>query len=118
VRLIEADLFPPGEQRYRVIVSNPPYVPEAEVATLPPEYSHEPVVGLASGATGFDAAERIVRGAATRLTEGGVLLLEVGAGADAFAARHAQLPLIEVELERGGDGVLAVTADDLREFLR
>jgi ribosomal protein L3 glutamine methyltransferase len=118
VRLIEADLFPPAGERYRVIVSNPPYVPEAEVAALPPEYRHEPGLGLASGPTGFAAAERIVRGALERLTSDGVLLLELGAGAEAFAAAHPRLPLIALTFERGGDGVLVTTAPELREFLR
>jgi ribosomal protein L3 glutamine methyltransferase len=118
VRLLEADLFPPGAERYRVIVSNPPYVPEAEVAALPPEYRHEPVIGLASGASGFDAAERILRGAAERLTDDGLLIVEVGAGAAGFAAAHARLPLVWLEFERGGDGVFLVTAAEIREFLR
>jgi len=118
VRLFEADLFPAHEARYRVIVSNPPYVPEGEIAALPLEYRREPAIGLASGADGFAAAERIVRGAAERLTQDGVLLLELGAGADAFAAKHPKLPLIALELERGGDGVLVTTAAELREFLR
>src|SRR5690606_18882213 len=69
VRLVEADLFPPGADRYRVIMSNPPYVPAAEVAELPPEYRHEPADALASGPTGFAAVERILRGAAARLTD-------------------------------------------------
>jgi ribosomal protein L3 glutamine methyltransferase len=118
VRLVCADLFPPGDQRYRVIVSNPPYVPAAEVATLPPEYRHEPEIGLLSGDSGFDVAERIVRGAAARLTPDGVLFLEVGAGADAFAAAHPRLPLIAIEFERGGDGVFVTTAAEIEEFLR
>jgi ribosomal protein L3 glutamine methyltransferase len=118
VRLVEADLFPPLDARYRVIVSNPPYVPEAEVAALPPEYRHEPVVGLASGHDGFAAAERILRGAPERLTADGLLFLELGAGADAFAAAHRELPLIAIEFTRGGDGVLVTTAADLEEFLR
>jgi ribosomal protein L3 glutamine methyltransferase len=118
VRLVRADLFPPGEQRYRVIVSNPPYVPVAEVATLPPEYRHEPAIGLASGETGFDAAERIVRGAGARLAPDGVLFLEVGAGAEAFAAAHPRLPLIAIEFEHGGDGVFVTTAAEIEEFLR
>jgi ribosomal protein L3 glutamine methyltransferase len=118
VRLFEADLFPPLVQRYRVIVSNPPYVPDAEVAALPREYRHEPAIGLASGPDGFAAAERILRGAAERLAPDGVLLLELGAGADAFAAAHPELPLIALEFERGGDGVLVTTAAELREFLR
>jgi ribosomal protein L3 glutamine methyltransferase len=117
VRLLEADLFPASDRRYRVIVANPPYVPEAEVADLPPEYRHEPIIGLASGPTGFAHAERIVRGAADRLTPNGVLFLELGAGAEAFAAAHPRLPLIALEFERGGDGVLLVTAAELRQFL-
>lgn len=117
VHLFEADLFAPVAERYRVIVSNPPYVPEAEVGRLPREYRHEPRIGLASGADGFTAAERILHGAAERLTPDGVLLLEVGAGADAFAAAHRKLPLIEIEFERGGDGVFVTTAAELREFL-
>jgi ribosomal protein L3 glutamine methyltransferase len=118
VRLFEADLYPPLAERYRVIVSNPPYVPEAEVAKLPQEYRHEPVIGLESGADGYDAAERILSGALDRLTPDGVLFLELGAGADAFAAAHPELPLIALEFERGGDGVLVTTAAEIREFLR
>jgi ribosomal protein L3 glutamine methyltransferase len=118
VRLFEADLFPPSDRRYRVIVSNPPYVPEGEVAALPPEYRHEPAIGLASGATGFAAAERILRGARERLTPDGVLFLELGAGAEAFAAAYPRVPFITLEFERGGDGVLVTTAAELEEFLR
>jgi ribosomal protein L3 glutamine methyltransferase len=118
VRLVEADLFPPGDERYRVIVSNPPYVPEAEVAALPPEYHHEPAIGLASGASGFDAAERIVQGAAARLTEDGILFVEVGAGAESFAAAHPRWPLTWLEFEHGGDGVFVATAAQVQDFLR
>jgi ribosomal protein L3 glutamine methyltransferase len=118
VRLFEADLFPPLAERYRAIVSNPPYVPEGEVAALPREYGHEPALGLASGPDGFEAAERILRGARDRLTPDGVLFLELGAGADAFAVAHPRLPLIALEFERGGDGVLCTTAAEIGEFLR
>jgi ribosomal protein L3 glutamine methyltransferase len=118
VRLFEADLFPPTADKYRVIVSNPPYVPEGEVAALPPEYRHEPAIGLASGADGFAAAERILRGALGRLTSDGVLFLELGAGADAFAEAHPRLPLIALSFERGGDGVLTTTAAEIGEFLQ
>jgi ribosomal protein L3 glutamine methyltransferase len=118
VRLHHADLFPPGRQRYRVIMSNPPYVPAAEVPTLPAEYRHEPAIGLAGGASGFDPAVRMLHGAPERLTPDGVLLVEVGAGAAAFAAAHPRLPMIWLEFERGGDGVFAVTAAELETFLR
>lgn len=113
VRLFEADVFPPAGHRYRVIMSNPPYVPAAEVAALPAEYRHEPELGLAGGATGFDIVERLLRGARERLTPDGMLFVEVGAGAEAFAAAHPRLPLIWLQFERGGDGVFAVSAADL-----
>ena len=118
VRLFEADLYPPGEARYRVIVSNPPYVPESEVEALPEEYRHEPKLALASGPSGFAHAERILDGALERLAPDGALFLELGAGLEAFAAAHPRLPFIAVELERGGDGLLVTTAAELAQFLR
>jgi ribosomal protein L3 glutamine methyltransferase len=118
VELFEADLFPPAGPVYRAIVSNPPYVPEGEVAALPREYRHEPVLGLASGTDGFAAAERILHGACERLAPDGALFLELGAGADAFAAAHPQLPLIALTFEHGGDGVLCTTAAELLAYLR
>lgn len=118
VRLFEADLFPPQSERYRVIVSNPPYVPTGEMATLPAEYRNEPEIALASGATGFDAVDRLLRGALPRLTDDGVLFVEVGGGAEAFGAAYPRLPVVWLEFERGGDGVFVTTAAELGEFLR
>jgi len=118
VRLYRADLFPPTDARYRVIVSNPPYVPAREIAELPPEYRHEPLGALAGGASGFEPAARILRGARARLTEDGCVFVEVGGGAEAFAAAHPGLPLTWLEFERGGDGVFVLTAAELEEFLR
>jgi ribosomal protein L3 glutamine methyltransferase len=118
VRLYEADLFPPTRDRYRIIVSNPPYVAERDVARLPPEYRHEPRRGLAGGATGFELTQRIVRGALDRLERDGCLFVEVGGGASAFAAANPELPLVWLEFDRGGDGVFMVTAAELEEFLR
>lgn len=117
VRLLQADLFPDDSQRYRVIMSNPPYVPAAEVASLPPEYAREPQLALAGGATGFAAVDRILRGAARRLSSDGVLIVEVGGGAPAFTAAYPSLPVIWLALERGGDGVFVIGAAELaREF--
>jgi ribosomal protein L3 glutamine methyltransferase len=116
VHLARADLFPPGPTRYRVIVSNPPYVPDAELAGLPAEYGHEPAVGLAGGPSGLLTVQRLLAGAAQRLTPGGALFVEVGAGADAFAAAHPELPLVWLDFERGGDGVFVLAAEELPGF--
>jgi len=118
VALYRADLFPPTGARYRVIVSNPPYVSASEMAELPPEYRHEPAGALAGGRRGFEPTERILRGARARLTEDGCVLVEVGGGAEAFAEAHPDWPLTWLEFERGGDGVFVLSAAELEEFLR
>ncbi|HLF12092.1 MAG TPA: 50S ribosomal protein L3 N(5)-glutamine methyltransferase [Gammaproteobacteria bacterium] len=118
VRLFEADLFPRSVERYRVIMSNPPYVPESELADLPPEYASEPVVALAGGATGLDPVDRILRGAREHLEPGGVLIMEVGGGAEVFARAYPELPVIWIEFEHGGDGVLVLAAEHLEKFAR
>jgi len=118
VVLHRADLFPPTDARYRVIVSNPPYVSAREMAELPPEYRHEPQLALAGGASGFEPAERILRGALSRLASDGRVFVEVGAGAEAFAAAHPRLSATWLTFDRGGDGVFVLTAAELEEFLR
>ncbi len=116
VHLYHADLFPPGDGRYRVIMSNPPYVPDDEVAQLPAEYRNEPAVGLAGGPTGLAIVERLLSGARDRLEPGGVLIVEVGGGEEAFSAAHPELPMIWLTFERGGDGVFVLAAEQLEEF--
>ena len=116
VRLLEADLFPDTAARYRVIMSNPPYVPREVLDALPPEYAHEPAVALAGGVSGLEPTERLLRGAGERLTPGGVLIVEVGAEAEALTAAHPQLPATWLELERGGEGVFVLTAEQLEEY--
>jgi ribosomal protein L3 glutamine methyltransferase len=113
VSLVKADLFPPFAKRYRVIISNPPYVPQAELAMLPPEYAHEPAAALAAGPTGIEAAVRLLRGARSRLTADGLLIVEVGNAADELMAAFPRLPALWLEFEHGGEGVFAVSAEDL-----
>ncbi|HEY8518990.1 MAG TPA: 50S ribosomal protein L3 N(5)-glutamine methyltransferase [Gammaproteobacteria bacterium] len=117
VTLHLADLFPAGGGPYRVIISNPPYVPDAEVEQLPAEYRAEPRLGLAGGDTGLEPAARIVRAARDFMTADGILIVEVGAGAPAFERLFPRLPVVWLEFERGGDGVFLVTAEQLQECL-
>ncbi|HEU4616962.1 MAG TPA: 50S ribosomal protein L3 N(5)-glutamine methyltransferase [Gammaproteobacteria bacterium] len=113
VHLHAADLFPDRGGPYRVIISNPPYVPAGAVETLPAEYRAEPELGLVGGPAGVEQAERLVRGARHRLTPDGVLIVEVGAEAETLMARHPRFPAVWLELERGGEGVFVLTADQL-----
>lgn len=113
VRLLEADLFPSAQAEYRVIMSNPPYVPAAVVEALPREYAHEPAGALSGGESGLEPVARLLNRAAEYLTGDGALIVEVGEVAEAFATRFPQLPVVWVEFERGGEGVFVVGRDDL-----
>ena len=76
------------DERFDVVVSNPPYVAEGEADSLEPEVARwEPGSALWAGASGLDVLEPLVAAAASRLADRGLLALEVGAGqTDAVAA--------------------------------
>jgi release factor glutamine methyltransferase len=78
-------LEPLAGQRFDLIVSNPPYVAEADPHL--PDLGFEPRSALISGADGLDAIREIVRTAAECLVPGGWLLLEHGMGQDAAVRR-------------------------------
>ncbi len=80
--LHQGDLFAalPADFRFGVIVSNPPYIPTAECRVLQAEVMQEPAMALDGGADGLDLYRRIAAEAPARLTKGGTLLMEVGAG--------------------------------------
>lgn len=81
ITFLECDLLsdPQAEGPWDVIVSNPPYVREDEVAALPRDVrDHEPRSALVAGPTGVEVIERLAGQAAGRLVAGGWLLVEIG----------------------------------------
>lgn len=77
----EGDLFAavPSGTQFDLIVSNPPYVPEGEIAALDADVrDHEPMLALRAGADGMKYLNVIVGQAANCLVAGGWLLLETG----------------------------------------
>lgn len=113
-----ADLYPGEARQYRVIISNPPYVPEAQYAQLPAEYLHEPKEGLVGGVTGLEPAWTILRQAPDWLTQDGIVVLEVGSEAQQLEASVPGLELVWVEFEYGGEGVCVIQAAQLRAWLQ
>jgi len=68
-----------AEGRLDLVVSNPPYVPEAEAGGLPREVrEHEPALALFGGADGTAFYPRLMRGALGVLRTGGWLIAEIG----------------------------------------
>jgi ribosomal protein L3 glutamine methyltransferase len=116
VRAIKSDLFDAIDgEVYDLIVSNPPYVTEQEFAELPPEYGHEPSLGLVAGHDGLDFALRILADAPRHLSEDGLLIVEVGESEHALAALLPRVPFTWIEFNVGPMGVFALDRRDLVE---
>ena len=109
VRALHSDLFAAlAGERYDLIVSNPPYVTEAEYAAMPAEYAHEPRLGLTAGHDGLDLVLRILRDAADHLTGDGLLIVEVGESERALAALLPEVPLVWLDFKVGRMGVFLI----------
>ena len=80
LRLFVSDVYTNVEQRnFDLIVSNPPYVPNADLETLQPEVRNfEPYASLSDGGNGLSIVEKLIRGATNFLKPGGELLIEIG----------------------------------------
>ncbi len=69
------------DERFDVIVSNPPYISDAEMATLAPEVGRfDPHLALAGGADGLAAYRAVIPAAWSQLNQMGRVFLEIGAG--------------------------------------
>ena len=97
VTFIKGNWFEPLDEgaRFDLIVSNPPYLTEAEMQTAEPEViDHEPHSALASGQEGLDDLGLLFKSVPRHLAEGGLLALETGIGqADAIKAMALEVSL-------------------------
>lgn len=73
------DLLAPLAGSYDAILSNPPYIPDDDIAALAPEVRlKEPRTALAGGKDGLDFYRRLMADAPALLKDGGFLAVEVG----------------------------------------
>lgn len=102
--------------RYDIIVSNPPYVGDDEMETLPTEYGYEPDMALRTGNNGLEIVEKILEKAHDYLSDHGILVVEVGNSEEALINAWPNLAFTWLEFEHGGQGVFLLTAEQLKTY--
>jgi ribosomal protein L3 glutamine methyltransferase len=114
IRLVQSDLFSSlSEQRYDLIISNPPYVNAESMANLPKEYRHEPQIALASGDDGLDATRVILHQAANHLNEQGILIVEIGHNRKLLEQAFPRTPFTWLETSAGDEFVFLLKRSQL-----
>lgn len=101
LEFIESDLFEELEpDSYDLIVSNPPYIPSADIENLQREIKYEPRIALDGGRDGLDFYRRIIKDAPKFLKNGGFLFLEIGFGQHndiaEIASKERELEIVEI----------------------
>jgi release factor glutamine methyltransferase len=95
IHFLQGDLFSPMNKerpRFDVIVSNPPYIAHASLATLQPEVRDwEPRTALDGGADGLDFYRRLVEESSFYLHSSGWLVMEIGVGQSSEVLRFIQM---------------------------
>lgn len=101
------------QQRYDVIISNPPYVNAESMATLPTEYLREPQLALASGNDGLDFVRIILKEAVTHLNPKGLLVVEIGHNRDELEAAFPETVFTWLDTSAGDRFVFMLRREDL-----
>lgn len=115
ITLHRGDLFTPlGDNKYDLIITNPPYVDAEGMAALPPECRAEPKLAFDGGPDGLDVVRRILRDAPDHLTPDGGLLCEIGRGRGLVEEAFPELPLLWLDTEESEGEVFWIAAADLR----
>jgi release factor glutamine methyltransferase len=113
IRFTQGDLLAPfAAGSFEIVVSNPPYVPEADRAMLAVEVrDHEPPMALFAGEDGLAIYRRLIPAAHAVLVSGGWLALEIGCGqAEAMEPLLSASGFVEVGFTADLQGILRVAA--------
>lgn len=102
IDFIKSDWFSQVDERFDLIVSNPPYVDEQELMTLPVEVrGHEPRIALDGGSGGTQRIEELAVGLREHLRPGASVLLEIGDGQGRRVAdQMTRVGLVETLVEQ------------------
>ncbi|KJF88525.1 50S ribosomal protein L3 N(5)-glutamine methyltransferase [Photobacterium phosphoreum] len=101
------------KDKYDLIVTNPPYVDQEDMDSLPEEFRHEPELGLAAGTDGLKLVRRILANAPDYLKDDGILICEVGNSMIHMEEQYPHIPFMWLEFANGGHGVFMLTREQL-----
>jgi len=111
---LQSDVFSGLEgQKYDLIVTNPPYVDQADIDSLPAEFTHEPKMGLGCGEDGLDIVRIILAQSTQYLNDEGILICEVGNSQYHVEALYPEVDFTWLSFERGGHGVFMLNKAQL-----
>lgn len=121
IAFVEADLFPPGENRFDLIISNPPYIGDAEYWNLEPGVrDFEPRQALLAAEDGLEYYRKVLSRTGNYLTDKGMLLFEHGAGQQdgiiALGRAEKMCCFLARQDLAGRDRYLGFRQDDARSF--
>ena len=115
VRFLQGDLFAPlAREKFQLILSNPPYIPNALRGHLQAEVEREPALALFAGADGLDFYRRIAKEAPEHLLPQGQLCLEMGDGESEAVAGLLQDAFEEIRVLNDLSGMPRVVSARLR----
>ena len=115
VRFLQGDLFAPlAREKFQLILSNPPYIPNALRGHLQEEVEREPALALFAGADGLDFYRRIAKEAPEHLLPQGQLCLEAGDGESEAVAGLLQDKFEEIRVINDLSGLPRVVSARLR----
>ncbi len=113
ITLIESDGLQHCAGPYDLLICNPPYVNADSMVRLPPEFRAEPALALAGGADGMDFVRQLLAQVASRLTQEGVLVLEIGNEREHFERAFPALAPVWLPTSAGDEQVLLLTREQL-----
>lgn len=120
ITLIQSDVFQKiPDQRFDLIISNPPYVPPSKRETLPKEFQHEPDMALIANDHGMAIVREILKTAGDYLATDGVIFIEIGherAACEALLDKEFPgLHALWIETDEQSDNVFMLTAQQLQQ---